>query len=59
MQETEIVCPFCGEEITIFVDTSVEHQKYIEDCSVCCRPIQIDVHCEDGELITATPYRST
>ena len=44
--EKEFQCPFCGEEISCVVDLSVPHQKYIEDCSVCCRPIQIEASVE-------------
>jgi hypothetical protein len=36
-----IQCPYCGESIDIAIDCSVGHQQYIEDCSVCCRPITI------------------
>lgn len=43
LQESAISCPYCGEEITILVDESVEEQQYIEDCQVCCRPIDIRV----------------
>lgn len=39
----EISCPYCGEIIEILVDPSVEHQSYIEDCQVCCRPITMKV----------------
>ena len=39
----EIVCPYCGETIEIVVDCSVESQSYIEDCQVCCRPINLTV----------------
>ena len=35
--------PYCGESIRVEVDCSVERQDYIEDCSVCCRPIEFDV----------------
>ena len=38
-----IDCPYCGETIEILIDGSVEHQRYIEDCWVCCRPIDIEV----------------
>jgi hypothetical protein len=38
-----IQCPYCGEQIEVLVDTSVNRQEYIEDCSVCCRPIVISV----------------
>ena len=43
LQEHTISCPYCGELITILVDDSVETQQYIEDCQVCCRPIDIRV----------------
>ena len=36
-----VYCPYCGENIELLVDMSVEHQEYVEDCSVCCRPILI------------------
>ena len=51
-QETEVDCPFCGEGITILVDPSVARQTYIEDCSVCCRPIEFSVLCEDGAVVS-------
>ena len=35
------MCPYCGEEISMVLDTSVRSQSYVEDCEVCCRPIQI------------------
>ena len=35
----EIECPYCGEQVTIFIDPSGgEEQVYTEDCPVCCRP---------------------
>ena len=45
-----VQCPYCGEEIEVFLDGSVEHQEYVEDCSVCCRPILFTVAAEDGEV---------
>ena len=39
--EATVVCPYCGEENEIAVDPgSGDSQEYIEDCQVCCRPIQ-------------------
>lgn len=46
-----VSCPYCGEDIEIVVDGSVEHQQYVEDCSVCCRPIVLTVTAEDGEVV--------
>jgi hypothetical protein len=58
LEETEIVCPFCGEEISILIDCSQDRQTYVEDCSVCCRPIQVAVSCEDGRIESVTAGRS-
>jgi hypothetical protein len=49
-QET-IVCPHCGEQIDLLIDCSAGHQEYVEDCSVCCRPIMVSVQIEDGEVV--------
>jgi len=43
IQETAISCPYCGEGITILIDGSVQEQQYIEDCEVCCQPMDIRV----------------
>ena len=45
-----ISCPYCGEQIDLLVDCSAGHQDYVEDCSVCCRPIIVHVAVEDGEV---------
>jgi uncharacterized protein YbaR (Trm112 family) len=46
-----ITCPYCWESIEIVLDLSVEEQRQVEDCSVCCRPIVIAYRAEDGELV--------
>jgi len=56
--ESEAQCPWCLESISLLVDPSVDSQNYIEDCSVCCRPIQVRVSCEEGELISIETDRS-
>ena len=44
-------CPYCGESIDLLIDASIHSQEYIEDCSVCCRPIQVSVLIdEEGTL---------
>jgi len=49
--EKRITCPYCGESILIFVDDSVPSQRYIEDCQVCCRPIDLDISVAfDGDI---------
>ena len=51
LKEQQIQCPYCGEFIDVLIDCSVEQQSYIEDCQVCCRPINFSVTVEpDDEL---------
>jgi len=47
LEESTIMCPYCGEFFTVIVDCSVDEQKYIEDCEVCCRPIVLNMHIID------------
>ena len=57
--EQPFECPYCGEEVSVIVDISVDgYQDYIEDCEVCCRPIQIRYSVEDGFLASFLPERS-
>ncbi|NEN25118.1 CPXCG motif-containing cysteine-rich protein [Cryomorpha ignava] len=43
-------CPYCSESISVLIDTSIHQQSYIEDCEVCCNPMEIKVRIENGEL---------
>lgn len=35
----------------MLLDASVAKQTYVEDCEVCCNPIEITVGFQDGELV--------
>jgi Cysteine-rich CPXCG len=50
----DITCPHCGETFEIEVDTSQREQDLIEDCSVCCRPINLTIRCRPGEVLSLT-----
>jgi hypothetical protein len=44
-------CPSCGESIELVVDDSVSDQQYVEDCFVCCRPINVRLSVDvDGDI---------
>ncbi|MEM1229684.1 MAG: CPXCG motif-containing cysteine-rich protein [Pseudomonadota bacterium] len=47
VEESPLYCPYCGERISVLVDTSALEElaadPYIEDCQVCCRPIRLTV----------------
>jgi hypothetical protein len=36
-------CPYCGERLETAVDLSAGEREYIEDCQVCCRPIEFGI----------------
>jgi Cysteine-rich CPXCG len=49
-EDVEVVCPYCGAIFTTFVDTSAGGYAAIEDCQVCCRPIELIVGCHAGVI---------
>ena len=51
-------CPYCGEAFETSADLSAGSQHYVEDCAVCCRPIEVRLKvADDGELLDV--YTST
>ena len=51
MKEHFFTCPYCWENISMLIDNSVSTQNYIEDCEVCCNPIQVSFKFSNSELI--------
>jgi hypothetical protein len=47
-----IPCPFCGQSSEVAIDTSVPSQRFTTDCEVCCRPFEVTVECEPGEILS-------
>ncbi|WP_347174341.1 CPXCG motif-containing cysteine-rich protein [Polaribacter uvawellassae] len=45
-------CPYCWENISMLLDSSVTQQTYVEDCEVCCNPIQITPNFEAETLLS-------
>jgi hypothetical protein len=50
LEDAAVTCPHCWQEIVLEIDPSIEEQDYIEDCPVCCQPMRVTCHCEDGQL---------
>lgn len=49
--EQYIDCPYCGESISVLIDESEGEHDYIEDCQVCCRPINFELKMDlEGHL---------
>lgn len=51
MEEKYIQCPHCWEQISMLIDLSVDEQTYVEDCEICCNPLEIKVVIEGGQVI--------
>ncbi len=58
LYERRVSCPFCGETVDIVLDPSAGGQSYIEDCQVCCQPMQITYDIEADELMDLTIDRA-
>ena len=48
--DRRIRCPYCAEAMSFVIDLSAGSQSYIEDCQVCCQPIQLSFEVFDDEL---------
>jgi hypothetical protein len=42
----------------VTIDLSAGDQSYLEDCSICCRPITLTLKVADGELAELTAEAS-
>jgi hypothetical protein len=54
MTEHFFACPYCWQQISMLLDVSAGGQNYVEDCEVCCNPIQISYQVEDGNVTDFT-----
>ena len=46
-----VTCPHCGEPTEIAVDEEAGKHTFIQDCNVCCHPIQVRARVDaDGEV---------
>lgn len=52
MFEHHFQCPYCWEDISMLLDFSVSEQSYVEDCEVCCNPIEIVAQFHENQLST-------
>lgn len=52
MLEHFFQCPYCWEEISMLLDVSITNETYVEDCEVCCNPIDVSTQFQDQELLS-------
>ena len=51
IMEHFFTCPYCWERISMILDSSEDQSEYIEDCEVCCRPIEVAFSFSQGGLV--------
>jgi transcription elongation factor Elf1 len=58
VREYRFRCPYCGQTISVLVDPLIEEQQYVEDCEICCNPIEISCRIQDGEVVEFSANQS-
>ena len=43
-----ITCPFCGEQVEIYIEADVTG-VFVQDCEVCCNPWRVHVSGRDED----------
>jgi len=43
-----VSCPYCGEAFETSADVSAGPSKYVEDCQICCQPIEMELRVDDN-----------
>ena len=51
MQFRLVECPYCGESFETPVDTSSGSASYVEDCQICCQPIEFSLEVDPAGLL--------
>lgn len=52
-----VLCPYCGERLQTRVDLTADEPSYVEDCEVCCRPIEFHIERDAGGALLALQVR--
>jgi len=53
-----VLCPYCGERLDKRIDLTADEPAYVEDCEVCCRPIEFHVERDEcGALLALQVLR--
>ena len=50
-EELFFICPYCAQQVSFLCEQLYGNQQYIEDCEVCCQPIQIHFEVNEGEIV--------
>lgn len=48
-----VQCPYCGESFETQIDSSSGSASYIEDCQICCQPIEFSLEVDHAGAFRA------
>ena len=48
MDEFHVTCPYCGEQVEIYIEPDVRG-SFVQDCEVCCNPWRVRVIRSGGD----------
>jgi len=48
-----VQCPYCGERFETQLDTSSGSARYVEDCQICCQPIEFSLEVDHAGVLQA------
>ena len=52
-----VQCPYCGERFETQLDTSSGSARYVEDCHICCQPIEFSLEVDHAGVLQALSAR--
>ena len=52
-QIVTVQCPYCGQSFETAVDPSAGSFRYIEDCQICCQPIELAGEVDEAGTLTS------
>ena len=52
MIEHYFYCPYCSENQLKMIDPTIETQNFIEDCEVCCNPIEFKLRVVNNQVVS-------
>ncbi len=58
MIEYFYTCPYCWQPVSILVDGALDRFEGIEDCEVCCNPIEFRILLVGGEVVSFSAVKA-
>lgn len=56
--EHTVTCPWCWSGFGVLIDLSGGDQRYVEDCAICCHPVELVVLAHDADAPTVEAQRA-